>query len=194
MKTTLRPTLWRTVRALANANRLLFLRAVFESKGKKNVSQLSEEIGLSVSTASIYLRALNARGLISVRKKDGCVLYGDGKNRSLPEAQLLQKSFRILFSEPDTPEDWAESQAGFLQSYAHENRLSIIATLMRFRSAGFMEIRDEIGLPKTTVYRHLSILGRSSVVAMDDKGRYVLNEPRNQLEKALRELASQARA
>ena len=193
MKPTLRPTVWRTVRALANANRLRFLRLVFESKGKKNVSQLSEEIGLSVSTASTYLRALNARGLISVRKSDGYVLYGDGKNRSLPEAQLLQRAFMMLFSDPGIPEDWAEIHAGLLQAYAHPNRLAIIATLMRFHAAGFMEIRDELGLPKATVYRHLSILHRSSVIAMDGEGRYVLNDSDSMLEKVLRKLASEER-
>ena len=193
MKTTLRPTVWRTVRALANANRLRFLRLVFESKGKKNVSQLSEEIGLSVSTASTYLRALNARGLISVRKSDGYVLYGDGKNRSLPEAQLLQRAFMMLFSDPGIPEDWAEIHAGLLQAYAHPNRLAIIATLIRFNAAGFMKIRDELGLPKATVYRHLSILHRSSVIAMDGEGRYVLNDSDSMLEKVLRKLASEER-
>ena len=97
------PTVWRTARVLANENRLRFLMAVFKARGTKSVSLLADEIGVAVSTASIYLRALNARGLVDVRRHSSFVFYGGGKDRSLPEAQQLQLAFAKLFVRKDMP-------------------------------------------------------------------------------------------
>ena len=118
MKEKLRPTVWRTARALDNENRLRFLRAVFISKEAKGVTRLAEDIGVSVSTASQYLRALNARGLVDVKRESSYVYYGSGKNRSLPEAQLLQDAFRRLFERKDLPSDWPARISPVLKAYA----------------------------------------------------------------------------
>ena len=73
MEATLKPTLWRTARALANGDRLNLMRLVSTAKGAKGVSELAAEAGLPIPTASVYLRALNARGLISVVRAAGGV-------------------------------------------------------------------------------------------------------------------------
>jgi hypothetical protein len=46
MKNELNPTLWRTARALANADRLNLMRLVANSKGAKGVSELALEVNL----------------------------------------------------------------------------------------------------------------------------------------------------
>ena len=75
-KNQLKPTLWRTARALANPDRLNLMYLVANAKGEKGVVELAGEAGLPVPTASTYLRALNARGLISVVRVASFVYYG----------------------------------------------------------------------------------------------------------------------
>lgn len=190
MKTELRPTVWRTVRVLANVFRLRFLRAVFEAKGTKNVSDLAKEIGVSVSAASIYLRALNARGLVNVERKGVNVLYGDGKNRSLPEAQLLQSAFAMVFAESKNTEDWAQNQVAMLSAYSHPLRIKMVAELLHSKPVGFMELVERVKSPKATVYRHVSKLLKAAVLGVDEDGRYVLNAPLDSVESALRRLVA----
>lgn len=190
MKTELRPTVWRTVRVLANVFRLRFLRAVFEAKGTKNVSDLAKEIGISVSAASIYLRALNARGLVNVQRKGVNVLYGDGKNRSLPEAQLLQRAFAIMFAESKNTEDWAQNLVAMLSAYSHPLRIKMVAELLHRKPVGFMELVERVEAPKATVYRHVSKLLKAAILGVDEDGRYVLNAPLDSVESALRRLAA----
>ena len=48
MRSELNPTLWRTARALANADRLNLMRLVANSKGAKGVSELALEANLFV--------------------------------------------------------------------------------------------------------------------------------------------------
>ena len=71
---------------LANGDRLNLMRLVSTAKGAKGVSELAAEAGLPIPTASVYLRALNARGLISVVRAGPHVYYGTGSDRSLPTA------------------------------------------------------------------------------------------------------------
>ena len=107
--TELRPTVWRTVRALLNEGRLHLLRAIWLSKGRKTVSDLAKDVGLSVSTTSTYLRALNARGIISVSRSGSYVRYSNGKDRSLPDAQAIQAALGNMFSSPAAlSKDWAK--------------------------------------------------------------------------------------
>ena len=75
MKETLKPTLWRTARALANADRLRLFREVYKSQGAADVTELAEAVELPIPIASTYLRALNARGLVSVVRTGSYVLY-----------------------------------------------------------------------------------------------------------------------
>ena len=118
----LRPTVWRTARALANANRLRLLREVWKSRGRLSVTELAERLGMAVSTTSQYLRALNARGLISVGRSGSYVYYADGKDRSLPEAQAIQDAFSSLFSQRRLSDGWGKPLLAVLRAYLFKNR------------------------------------------------------------------------
>ena len=48
MNENLKPTLWRTARALSNTGRLKLMRLVANAKGVKGVVELADEVGLSV--------------------------------------------------------------------------------------------------------------------------------------------------
>ncbi len=64
----LRPTLWRTCRVLANRTRLKIYALLLRQPGQ-TVSAIAEQLKLPLPAASHYLRALEARGLLAVRRK-----------------------------------------------------------------------------------------------------------------------------
>src|SRR5437870_8771631 len=68
------PTLWRTWRVLANRKRLQTL-ALLIRQPNQTVSAVAERIGLSTPAASQYLRALEARGLLTCRRVGRRVEY-----------------------------------------------------------------------------------------------------------------------
>ncbi|HEX8490090.1 MAG TPA: winged helix-turn-helix transcriptional regulator, partial [Chthoniobacterales bacterium] len=68
------PTLWRTCRVLANRKRLQIL-ALLLRQPNQTVSVVAERMGLTVPTASQYLRALEARGLLACRRVGRSVEY-----------------------------------------------------------------------------------------------------------------------
>ena len=183
----LRPTLWRTARALANKNRLLFFRAVWLSKGEKGVSELARDVGLSISTASVYLRALNARGLISVRRVTSHVYYGNGTDRSLPEAQLLQTAFAKVFSRKKLPDNWPEGLIPTLRAYSHLRRITILQCLAE-KQRGFTDLSFVTGIPEMSLARHLRVLSRAQIVSCE-KNLYSIVKPRNVLQSAFLEIA-----
>ena len=186
-KVELRPTLWRTARALANKNRLLFFRAVWLSKGKKAVSELAKEVGLSISTASVYLRALNARGLISVCRITSRVCYGNGADRSLPEARLLQTAFAKIFYREKLPDDWPADLIPTLYAYSHPRRITILQCLAE-EYRGFTDISSVTGIPEMSLARHLRVLGKARIISCE-KNLYSIAKPRDALQSTLLEIA-----
>ena len=185
MNDKLRPTLWRTARALANENRLRFLKAVFESKGSKGVSALAEELGIAVSTASIYLRALNARGLVDVKRRASYVYYGCGKDRSLPEAQRLQAAFAKLFAQKDLSDDWPSRMVPVLKAYGNLRRISLVRLVASEGPLAFGALSLIAYMPETSLLRHLSVLLGAGVLALDAQRRYVVARPRDPVGQAL---------
>ena len=175
---------------LANESRLRFLRAVYKARGTKGVSLLAEEIGVAVPTASIYLRALNARGLIDVKRQSSCVFYGGGKDRSLPEAQKLQVAFARLFAKRDLPDDWPARVVSIIRPFANPRRVEIVKVVAAEGPLSFGSLSRLAGISETSLLRHLSLLLGAGVLATDSKRRYVVARPRNSLAKALLSIAT----
>jgi len=69
-----RPTLWRTCRVLANRTRLRIFRRLAQQPGQ-TVSDVARRLRLSLPVTSQYLRALEARGLLSARRVGLRVTY-----------------------------------------------------------------------------------------------------------------------
>jgi DNA-binding transcriptional ArsR family regulator len=63
----LRPALWRTCRGIACESRLRLLWALF-AQNELCVCAAAKQTGMGEAQASVQLRALNARGLISSRR------------------------------------------------------------------------------------------------------------------------------
>ena len=182
MKNELKPTLWRTARALANADRLNLMRLVANAKGAKDVSELAMDAGLPVPTASIYLRALNARGLISVIRSGSFVYYGTGSDRSLPVAVAIQGAFRRLFAKKELPDDWQDILLPILNAYSNQRRELMVRILFEHSGISFLEFHKRSGLCETSFLRHLRILVNAGIISLDSNGLYSLAKPRNSLE------------
>jgi DNA-binding transcriptional ArsR family regulator len=182
MKNELKPTLWRTARALANADRLNLMRLVANAKGAKGVSELALEANLPIPIASIYLRALNARGLISVIRSGSFVYYGTGSDRSLPVAVAIQGAFRRLFAKKELPDDWQDILLPILNAYSNQRRKSMVRILSEHSGISFLEFHKRSGLCETSFLRHLRILANAGIVSLDSNGLYSLAKPRNSLE------------
>ena len=177
----LKPTLWRTARALANSDRLNLMYLVSTAKGTKGVVELAAEATLPVPTASIYLRALNARGLISVVRSGPYVYYGTGSDRSLPVAMNIQESFRRLFASKSMPTGWTGKLLPLLRAYSNPRRESILHLLRNFQPMRYSELRKLSGLCETSFLRHLDILTAAGIVESDVRGSYSLAKPKNSL-------------
>ena len=181
MTTGLKPTLWRTARALANVDRLNLLRLVSLARGSKGVVELAAEANVSASTASTYLRALNARGLISVIRSGPYVYYGIGSDRSLPVAVEIQKSFARLFAMKKLPKDWTSRLLPLLQAYSHPRREAIVRLLGSVQPIHYAEFKKLSGLGETSFLRHLDQLLAAGIVVHDEDGAYSLAKPGNSL-------------
>jgi len=181
MEKGLKPTLWRTARALVNADRLKLMRLVANAKGEKGVVELAAEAGLPVPTASIYLRALNARGLISVVRSGAFVYYGTGSDRSLPVASAMQEAFRKLFARRKLPEDWSDRLLPLARAYANPRREEIVRTVGARQPVGYAELYHRVGICETSLLRHLKVLVTAGVVVRRSDGSYSLAPPANSL-------------
>jgi len=192
MDTKLKPTLWRTARALANGDRLNLLRLVSTAKGAKGVTELATEAGLPIPTASVYLRALNARGLISVVRAGPYVYYGTGSDRSLPTAVRIQKSFARLFALPRLPKGWKDRLIPVLRAYSNPRREALVRILREVQPIGYSGLCQASGLCETSFLRHLGVLTSAGIVVRNEDGLYALAKPSNSLSATFLSACSQS--
>lgn len=181
MGTELRPTLWRTARALANPDRLNLMRLVANAKGAKGVVDLANEANIPIPTASLYLRALNARGLISVVRSGPFVYYGTGSDRSLPVAITIQNSFRNLFALRKLPRDWTVRLLPLLKAYSNPRRELIVQIIGARQPIRYVELHQRAGICETSFLRHLGILLAAGIIIRNPDGSYSLAKPANSL-------------
>ena len=170
----LKPTLWRTARALANSQRLKLFRLIVEEKGPIGVVELAKKERLAVPTASAYLRALNARGIVGVERKGAFVFYNLRTDRSLPVAIAIQKALLAFFRSNVLSDDWASRLVPVFRAFAHPRRLlliDILRTVPDLDETGFLE---RSGFCSTTLRRHLNVLLRSGVIWRSNHDTYFL--------------------
>ena len=162
MKNVLKPTLWRTCRALMNPMRLNMLRLALEGNGCLCVRDYARGLGLPDSIASIYLRQLNARGLIGVRRDRIKVFYNAEQDRTLPDSAAIQKSLALYFA-GDPQEGWETEIMTILRAFSHFNRLAILIRLAD-APATLDDLFDAMGVCVKSVYHHLAFLSAASLI------------------------------
>jgi len=156
----LNPTLWRTCRVLANRRRLRILGYLLRHPWQ-SVSGVSQGVGLCPSLSSQYLRALNARGLLEVRRVGRWVEYRVAANRTIRGTAPLIRALRERFRREDDPLDGIFRD---LTAFTHPRRVRLISLL---RANGAMRVRELCArgsMSYDALRRHLMKLEARSIV------------------------------
>ncbi len=158
------PTIWRTCRVLANAKRLLCLKAVLEQPGR-TVGDIAACVRISENQASEHLRALQARGLIQASRESRWVHYFPLPDPLVASARpLLAAMTRVLLVEGKTEKEIICT----LTAFTHPRRLAILRYLQKTNraSADNLTASTQVSLPALS--RHLGKLAARRLISYDD--------------------------
>jgi DNA-binding transcriptional ArsR family regulator len=145
------PTLWRTCRVLANRKRLQTL-ALLIRQPNQTVSTVAERMSLSVPTASQYLRALEARGLLTCRRVGRRVEYRVSAGTSEGAVQEIVKALRLVFRRRAQP---IESIFKLATGFTHPRRVVIFRALANGTDS-FAKLQAATNMPARALSRHLA--------------------------------------
>lgn len=182
---TLQPTLWRTCRVLAGQTRLGILRELCRRPEQK-VSDIARRRGLSLSLTSQSLRALNARGLLLVRRRRASVYYRLGANRSIPYSARLVRALRETFIGDKNAE---RNIFRYATAFTHPRRILIIKTIQE-HPLRREEIACTTKIPLIALSRHLGKLAARGFLKHNDN-RYSRSVPPHKFARVLLFLARQ---
>lgn len=147
------PTLWRTCRVLANRKRLQTL-ALLIRQPNQTVSAVAERMSLSMPAASQYLRALEARGLLTCRRVGRCVEYRPSAGTSEGTAEELVKALRLVFRRRAQP---IEAIFKLATGFTHPRRIEVFRALTN-GAHSFAKLQAATNFPARAVSRHLAKL------------------------------------
>ena len=183
---TLNPTLWRTCRVLAGANRIKLLRQVHDYPGQ-HVAALAKAAGIGRPYASQEMRRIQSRGLLRPVKRGIAVVYSPIPDPQVPTAAPLLKAIRAaLKSRPaERDADMARIAAGL----AHERRIALARSLMQ-RPKTQAQLLAECPMAPCSLQLHLRTLAKAGFVAT--RGRVLsFQTPDHPLGQALAKLLRQ---
>jgi DNA-binding HxlR family transcriptional regulator len=183
---TAQPTLWRTCRVLANNTRLCLL-AHLVRKQPQSVSELAAQCSLALPVASQSLRALEARGLLRVKRIRRRVEYHiPTRSEAGPLADLTAALHAALRREPLPTRTIVKLATAF----THPTRIQIHRMLQSGPKTE-MQLQTSIRLSSLALWRHLRKLKARGFVRHDDTQRAYrcCNHP-NRLGRALGRLAA----
>ena len=162
----LSPTLWRTCRALANRRRLLVFQSLLQSP-RLTVTAVAESNNISVVSASQCLRTLNARGLLRVSRDCRWVKYCVGHDPSVPATESLVAALsRQLWGGNKEAVDRTFKD---VTAFTHLRRISIIRSLVRYKSMSVQQLRAATGISVPALHRHLAKLISRGIVRESDR-------------------------
>ncbi len=178
----LRPTLWRTCRVIACETRLQLLGLLFENEGQC-VADLAGAVGVSPQNASIQLRALSARGLISPHREKLKVLYRPEVNDDVAHARTILEALRAC-AEAGMSHETVIRQA---TAFTHLRRIILVRALDGKRQK-FEELQNATGISPSALSQHLAKLEARNFVKNRD-GIYCLTHPSNSFGRILLKVA-----
>jgi len=178
----LRPTLWRTCRVIANTTRLRLLWKIFQKEGLC-VGELARAVGASRENATIQLRALNARGLITSTRRGKRVIYRAEANPGVDGAEEILTALRESFiAKIPLKVVFREATA-----FTHSRRIFLMKTVNR-SSGSFDELLEASEMSPAALQWNLSKLEVRGFVKAR-RGFYEAGHPKNPLGKCLLKLA-----
>jgi DNA-binding transcriptional ArsR family regulator len=179
----LQPTLWRTCRALANRTRLKICALLLQQPGQ-TVSAIAEQLKLPLPAASLYLRALEARGLLTVRRKGRRVVYRPAPATTGTAAAELVKALGRVFNQGGNP---VETIFNTATAFTHPRRIEIFNAL-REENQSPAQLCRRTGISVPSLYRHLKKLEARGFVAYRE-GKWVATPRFDSLGRELARLA-----
>lgn len=162
----LKPTLWRTCRAVRNPLRLRLLKAVFEHDGEFCVRDFAKLLQMDEALTSVYLRQLNARGLIGVSRERIRVVYNTAPDRTLPDSLKFRESLKAYFSQP-LPDKWETELVRIVDAFSHPNRLAMLIRLAQ-GPATIHELFEAAGVVVKSIYHHLRFFTTAGLIERED--------------------------
>jgi DNA-binding transcriptional ArsR family regulator len=177
------PTLWRTCRVLANRNRLQTL-ALLLQQPNQTVSAIAERMSLSMPATSQYLRALEARGLLTCRRVGRRVEYRPVAGTSEDAAAEIVKALRLAFPGKAQP---IEGIFKLATGFTHPRRVEVFRALTNGADS-FVKLQAATNLPARALSRHLAKLEARGFVKVE-AAHYVAPIQRHPFGRALARLA-----
>ena len=182
---TTHPTLWRTCRVLANRTRLRLFAQLMRQQ-PQTVLQLGESLALTPPVASQSLRALEARGLLKVRRFQRRVEYRISGGNEVGDLAALVSALRGTLLH-DTRS--VEQVIRLATAFTHPTRIEIYRQL-HSRPLTQIQLKTRLGVSWPALSRHLAKLLRRGYVVLDEpEGRYGITPHSHLLGRALAKLA-----
>ncbi len=178
----LRPTLWRTCRVIACETRLQLLGLLFKNEGQC-VAELADAVGVSPQNASIQLRALSSRGLISPHREKLKVLYRPEVNEDVAHAKTILEALRKCAEDGMSHETVIRQATAF----THLRRILIVRAL-NGKHQKFEELQASTGISPSALSQHLAKLEARGFVK-NRYGEYRLTHPGNSFGRILLKVA-----
>lgn len=177
----LSPTLWRTCRALANHKRLELLQATFGSQRPLSVSELAASLDMPLPLTAVYLRLLNARGLLTAKRSGRWVRYSVGTDQSIPGNRELVAALRYTFRSDDNP---TEKIFKWVTAFTHPRRIRIVKMLKENGRQSIATLQARTHYSVDALKRHLKKLNDRGLISSED-AYWELTTPRRRLPKTL---------
>ena len=184
----LQPTVWRTCRVLANVTRLKMFAALVRAPDG-TVSSIATKFRLSLPQASVYLRALEARGFLVSERQGPWVTYrvsgADG-----PVAPLVT----ALAGSAKRNADFVDRTFKLATAFTHPRRIDVFQCLGSHPQAA-AELRVATEIPGPALFRQLQKLKKRGFVVYrrGRPGTYVARTEDSAVGRALAELAGHTR-
>lgn len=161
----LNPTLWRTCRVLAGANRIRLLRQMHDHPGQ-NIAELAHALGIGRPYASQEMRRIQSRGLLRPAKRGAALVYSPAADPQVSSAApLLKAIWSALDSLPAARDaDMATIAAGL----AHERRIALARILMKSPQTP-ARLRTVLPMASCSFYLHLRTLTAAGFVAKHER-------------------------
>lgn len=133
------------------------------------MGQVADSAGIRLTTCCLYLRCLNARGLLKVKRVSQFVLYWIGSDPSVKHAQALSDAVvQALKNKKDTHA--IESVFKGLTAFTHPRRLMIVRTLRFDQPVCLEDLNYRTHIPVRSLYLHLDKLQRREIVQCTSEG------------------------
>ena len=172
----LAPTLWRTFRVLASPTRLNCLKTVLKQPDS-TVKQVAKMVRISEAQASLALRALQSRGLLSARRQSRWVLYTPDADDSVVSAASVLSAMKSALLDDSVAETKIISA---VTAYTHPRRVEIVRALAFSEAIEAQTLSPQVGISLPALFRHLDKLIARGVIINTNR-KFLISKSKTKL-------------